>query len=109
MARFKRLTDDEARQMTRAGLLDRVERESAYWDWKIRRPMTGEDRAAHREFSRIMHAYLDPAAMIRDTIDLLEGRGSGGYMARRPCDDGLPEDPVVRYALRLLRQERERT
>jgi hypothetical protein len=34
MARFKRLSDAEARTMTRAALLDRVEAEEAYWERK---------------------------------------------------------------------------
>jgi hypothetical protein len=86
MARFKRLTDAEARHLSRRELLDRVEREQAYWYRKHR--MSDADRQAEREFHRIMHAYLDPAAAIQDTLAWLEGRGAGGYWDTRPADDG---------------------
>jgi hypothetical protein len=107
MSRFKRLTDTEARQLTRREILDRVEAEQAYWHRK--RTMTEQDRAAFAEFGRIMHAYLDPAVMMQDLTDHIRGRpGAGRYMDTRPCDDGQPTgDPVVACALRLLARERE--
>jgi hypothetical protein len=46
VSRFKRLTDAEARTLTRAELLDRVEAEQAYWSHK--RTMTDADSAAER-------------------------------------------------------------
>ena len=85
MARFKRLTDAEARSLTRGELLDRIEAEQAYWFRK--RARAAEDDAAFREFTRIMYAYLDPAAAMQDTIDHIEGRSAGGYWKTRPGED----------------------
>src|SRR6266705_5716211 len=85
MSRFKRLTDAEARTLTRRELLDRIEAEQAYWFRK--KAMTPEDDAAFREFTRIMHAYLSPASIaeaIQDTIDYIEGRSPGSYWDTRP-------------------------
>ena len=75
MSRFKRLTDAEARTLTRRELLDRIEAEQAYWFRKKKR--TAEEDAAFREFTRIMYAYLSPASVadaMQDTIDYIEGR-----------------------------------
>ena len=93
MSRFKRLTDAEARTLTRRELLDRIEAEQAYWFRK--KAMTPEDDAAFREFTRIMHAYLSPASIaeaIQDTIDYIEGRSPGSYWDTRPGQEspGLP-------------------
>lgn len=82
MSRFKRLTDAEARTLTRGELLDRVEAEQAYWSRK--RTMSGEDRDAEREFSRILFTYLKPAEAIQATIDYIEGRNSGDYWKTVP-------------------------
>jgi hypothetical protein len=91
MARFKRLTDAEARTLTRSELLDRVEAEQAYW---FRGNRDRQDPDGFREFSRILHAYLGPASIaeaIQDTIDWIEGRSSGSYWETRPCDEnGIP-------------------
>lgn len=95
MSRFKRLTDAEARTLTRRELLDRIEAEQAYWFRKKTR--TAEDDVAFREFTRIMHAYLGPAAIaeaMQDTIDYIEGRSPGGYWDRRP-DEEAPEAPSM--------------
>lgn len=81
MARFKRLTDTEARTLTRAELLDRVEAEEAYWSRK--RNMTDADSEAAREFSRIMHAYLSPGDAIQAAMDTVQGRRSD-YWETRP-------------------------
>jgi hypothetical protein len=93
MSRFKRLTDAEARTLTRRELLDRVEAEQAYWFRK--RTRTAGDDAAFREFTRIMYAYLSPASVaeaIQDTIDYIEGRSPGSYWDTRPGEEspGLP-------------------
>lgn len=114
MSRFKRLTDAEARALTHAELLDRVEAEQAYWSRK--RTMTPEDRAAEQEFSRIMHAYLSPHDAIQAAIDTVEGRGSA-YWESRPGEDleaGLGALPMndnqragLEYGMRLLARERE--
>ena len=83
MGRFKRLTDAEARSLTRAELLDRVEAEEAYWSRK--RTFTAADRAAEREFGRIMHAYLSPLDAIQAAMDTMQGRKSD-YWETRPGD-----------------------
>ncbi|HEY2088623.1 MAG TPA: hypothetical protein VGH54_21710 [Mycobacterium sp.] len=93
MARFKRLTDAEARTLTRRELLDRVELEQKYWFRKKHR--TAEEDEAFREFTRIMYAYLSPASVaegMQDMIDHIKGRGPGGYWARRSGEEapGLP-------------------
>jgi hypothetical protein len=88
MARFKRLTDAEARTLTRRELLDRIEAEQKYWFRKKGR--TAEDAAAFREFTRIMYAYLGPASIaeaMQDTIDYIEGRSPGGYWDARPGEE----------------------
>jgi hypothetical protein len=72
MARFKRLTDEEARTLTRGELLDRVEAEQKYWERK--RARSDADRAAEREFSRILFTYVNPSEAIQATIDYIEGR-----------------------------------
>lgn len=114
MAKFKRLTDAEARQLTRAQLLGRVEAEQAYWSRK--RVTTEEDAAAEREFGRILHAYLNPLAAIEAAMETVQGRPSD-YWERRPCDEppaghgGLALDDNQRaglqYGLRLIERERD--
>ena len=89
MARFKRLTDAEARSLTRAELLDRIETEQAYWLRKQIR--TDEDQAAWREFSRILLAHVDPAAAIQAAVDVLKGRGSD-YWESMPGDGIRPAE-----------------
>lgn len=118
MARFKRLTDAEARTLTRRELLDRIDAEQAYWFRKKTR--TAEDDAAFREFTRIMHAYLPPAVVaeaIQGTIDYIEGRSPGRYWDTRPGDKpstglgALTMDANQRagleYGLRMMARERE--
>jgi triphosphoribosyl-dephospho-CoA synthetase len=84
-SRFKRLTDAEARTLTRRELLDRVEAEQRYW---MRKKITTDaDREASREFSRILFTYLDLAEGMRATIDYIEGRGRGDYWDTRPGDE----------------------
>jgi hypothetical protein len=114
VSRFKRLTDAEARTLTRAELLDRVEAEQAYWSRK--RAMTPQDLEAEREFSRIMHAYLSPHDAIQAAIDTVEGRGSN-YWESRPGDAPVPglgaltiddnQRVGLDYGMRLLARERE--
>ena len=84
MTRFKRLTDAEARSLTRRELLDRIEAEQAYW---FRSHRDRKDPEGFREFSRIMHAYLSPAVAIQGTIDYIEGRRSGSYWDTRPGEE----------------------
>lgn len=88
MSKFKRLTDAEARTLTRRELLDRIEAEQAYWFRKKNR--TADDDAAFREFTRIMYAYLSPASVaeaMQDTIDYIEGRSPGRYWDTRPGEE----------------------
>ena len=82
MSRFKRLTDAEARSLTRGELLDRVEAEQKYWEGK--RARSDEDRAAEREFTRILFTYVKPAEAIQATIDYIEGRRGHDYWEGRP-------------------------
>lgn len=74
MARFRRLTDAEARTLTRRQILDRVEAEQRYW---FRGRRAEADPAGYAEFSRIMHAYLDPIAGIDAALATLRGEPSG--------------------------------
>jgi hypothetical protein len=113
VARFKRLSDAEARTLTRAELLDRVEAEEAYWERKQARGMTAADDEAAQEFSRIMHAYLSPHDAIQAAMDTVQGRGSD-YWERRPCDE-LEAGPLalddnqragLEYGLALIERER---
>lgn len=85
MARFKRLTAAEARTLTRHELLDRIEAEQAYWHRKNWHRMSDEDRAAEREFRRIMYAALNPSEALDDALALVEGRRTGeSYWDQRP-------------------------
>ncbi|MGH3155548.1 MAG: hypothetical protein ACRDNF_03065 [Streptosporangiaceae bacterium] len=92
MSRFKRLTDAEARTLTRGELLDRIEVEQAYWFRKGTH--TAQDDAAFREFTRIMHAYISPSEAIQDTIDYIEGRSSGNYWNTHPGEE-TPKPPPM--------------
>lgn len=83
-AAFRHLTEQEARTLPRRELLDRVEAEMQWWT----KARCAADWDGFMAFSRIMHANLDPGAMIRDTIGLLEGAPGGGeYMERSTADD----------------------
>jgi hypothetical protein len=108
MARFKRLTDAEARSMTRRELSGRIEAEQAYWHRK--RLVTDEDAAAEREFRRIFMTYLGPdqiAAAMRNLTDHIQGTGPGGWWESRPCDDDLdPGQLAARQYVQILARER---
>jgi hypothetical protein len=96
MSRFKRLTDAEARTLTRRELLDGLEDEQAYW-FRKKKAMTPGDDAAFREFTRIMHAYLGPASIaeaMQDAIDYIEGRSPGSYWDTRPGEE-VPKLPPM--------------
>jgi hypothetical protein len=114
MAKFKRLTDAEARSLTRAELLDRVEAEQRYWERK--RGRSPEDVTAEREFSRIMFAYLSPHAAVQAAMDTVTGKGSD-YWETRPGDEasepgGLVMDDNQRaglaYGMAMIERERDR-
>jgi len=66
VTRFKRLTVDEAAQMTRLELLCRLETESAYWDRKLRHG-TENDWADYKLYQICLH-MIDPAQGIGDTL-----------------------------------------
>jgi hypothetical protein len=55
-ARFRRLTEAEARTLPFSELTDRCEAEQAYWGRK--QNLTPEDEAARREFSRILFTVV---------------------------------------------------
>lgn len=87
MARFRRLTVDEARAMTRAELLDRLEIEQQYWHRKMdQHRMSPEDWEAHEVFTACLH-LIDPVTAVSDTLAWLKGEGAGRYMDTRPGDD----------------------
>lgn len=90
MSRFRRLADAEARTLTRAQLLDRVEAEQKYWERK--RARSDEDRAAEREFTRILFTYVNPSEAIQATIDYIEGRRGHDYWDSRP-EGGPSSEP----------------
>ena len=86
MTRFKRLTEEEARTLTRGELLDRVEAEQKYWARKHAR--SDGDRAAEREFTRILFTYVNPSEAMQATIDYIEGRRGHDYWDTRPDGNG---------------------
>jgi hypothetical protein len=93
--RFKKLTDAEARALTRRELLDRIVAEQEYW-FRKRARTAGED-AAFREFTRIMYAYLGPGSIaeaMQDTIDYIEGRSADRYWDTRPGEDAPRLPPL---------------
>ncbi|MGW0192293.1 hypothetical protein [Nonomuraea sp. NPDC003201] len=60
MPGFARLTVEEARTLTRAELLPRIEEEQKYWYDRIhRRRMKPGDDEAFRTFNRILHVTAD--------------------------------------------------
>jgi hypothetical protein len=82
-ARPARLTEAEARTLTRGEILDRLEAESEWWT--AHRPRTDADHKAYATFARILNSSIDPAAAIQDTLDYVQGRGTGSYWATRPA------------------------
>jgi hypothetical protein len=68
MARFERLTIEEARTLSREELLPRVEAEQQYWYRRMNRMeiRVGDDEA-FKTFTRIMHVLIDPGHSIPDT------------------------------------------
>ena len=72
MAKPRFLTEDEARTLTRAEIVDRLYAESAWWSEHGVR--TDRDRADYDVFTSIMHTYVDPGAGLHAVKDLLEGR-----------------------------------
>lgn len=112
MSRFKRLTDAEARTLTRAQLLDRVEAEQKYWARK--HAVTPEDRAAEREFGRILFTYLDPGEAMDDLINVIKTGRRSDYWERRPGDAAARMPAMddnqragLTYGLAMLASERE--
>ncbi|MEV0383285.1 hypothetical protein [Nonomuraea sp. NPDC050643] len=62
MPSFKRLTIEEARTLTRAELLPRIEEEQQYWYQRIHHcKMQPGDDQAFKTFNDIMHIATTPA------------------------------------------------
>lgn len=100
MARFRRLTDTEARQLSRSELLDRIEAEQEYWHRK-RHSMTDADRAAEREFRRIWYALAGPDAVLgwmQELTDKLAPAGPPAGMVT--LDEG--QQAALDYARRVF-------
>lgn len=94
VARFKRLTAAEARTLTRSQLLDRIEVEQAYWHRKDWHRMSPTEQAAEHEFSRILHAAINPLTLIQDVTAYVQGTpGAGQYMDQRPDIPDAPTTP----------------
>ncbi|MGJ6968620.1 hypothetical protein ACSDR0_42610 [Streptosporangium sp. G11] len=73
MARFKRLTVEEARTLSREQLLPRIEDEQKYWYRLMNRmEMRVGDDAAFRTFNEIMHIVIGPGLSVSDTLALLQ-------------------------------------
>jgi hypothetical protein len=68
MARFERLTIEEARTLSREQLLPRIEDEQQYWYQRMNRMeiRVGDDDA-FKTFTQIMHIVIDPGRSIPDT------------------------------------------
>ena len=73
MARFKRLTVEEARTLSREELLPRIEDEQKHW-YRLMNHMemrVGDDEA-FKTFNEIMHIVIGPGRSVSDTFVLLE-------------------------------------
>lgn len=92
MTRFVRLVKDDLTRLTRGELLDRVETEQQYWFRKLdREGETPENHAAYEEFRAIMHAAINPAEAVADTLRLLTaGPAAATYWDEIP---GKPATP----------------
>lgn len=86
MARFQRLTIEEARNLARAELLDRLEVEQRYWHRRLNRKEIAWEDEGYQKFRQIMR-LIDPAEAVSDTLAWLQGRGPGRYMDSKPGDD----------------------
>jgi hypothetical protein len=91
--RAEKLTDAEARTLTRRELMDRIEAEQQYWFRKHKGTMSADDEAAWREFSHLLQKYCSEAISggLRAAMDLMEGRGGADYWDTRPGD--VPAGP----------------
>lgn len=84
MPAFKRLQRSDLDTLTRAELQDRIEAENAYWGRKFKRGLSEADVAAHREFSVILHAAIDPAASLEHAKQYMETGIDNGYWDEKP-------------------------
>lgn len=68
MARFERLTVEEARTLSREQLLPRIEDEQQYWYARMNRMeiRVGDDDA-FKTFTQIMHIVIDPGRAVPGT------------------------------------------
>ncbi|MFI7130123.1 hypothetical protein ACIBQ1_30820 [Nonomuraea sp. NPDC050153] len=88
MPAFERLTIEEARALTRAGLLPRVEEEQKYWYQRIHRcRMQLGDDEAFRTFNRILHVTADLTRTHDDTEALLRSRSLDEDYWRKPLGE----------------------
>ncbi|UBU14238.1 hypothetical protein [Nonomuraea gerenzanensis] len=75
MPSFERLTIAEARTLTRAELLPRIEAEQKYWYDRIHAcAMKPGDEQAFKTFNDIVHIAANPRRAISDTDAIAEGR-----------------------------------
>ena len=86
MTAFRHLTEAEARTLTRAELLDRIEAEQAHWARK--QTLTPADREAERELGRILHAFLSPHDAIQAAMDAIHGCKSDYWESRPDGPEG---------------------
>jgi hypothetical protein len=88
MPGFERLTIEEARALTRAELLPRIEAEQKYWYERIHRcRMQPGDDEAFRTFNRILHVTADLGRTHDDTEALLQSRSLDADYWRKPLGE----------------------
>lgn len=84
MPSFKRITEADLSTLTREELLDRFDKEGAYWDRKCQRGLSEADSAAHREYGRLLHLAIDPGKAMEELADYLKGGGRLGHWQEKP-------------------------
>ncbi len=73
MARFKRLTVEEARTLSREQLLPLIEDEQKHWYRLMNRmEMRAGDDDAFKTFNKIMHVVIGPGHSVSDAFALFE-------------------------------------
>lgn len=80
---FQHLTYDEAQQMTRGELLERVVAEQQWWFRRMDAGRARFDDEGYREFCRIMH-LLDPGEALADALRVVKGLPGPSYWDQRP-------------------------
>jgi hypothetical protein len=92
MPSFKRLRYDDALNMTRGELLNRVMIEQPWWFQQIDAGRCGWDDAGFQEFRRIMH-LLDPGEAIAEALRVVKGEPGTSYWDQRPA--ATPEEATT--------------